>query len=30
MKEDFEVPLAEMAGKLLPDVAQNAGNQIAA
>jgi integrase len=30
MQEDFERPLAEMAGKLLHDVAQNSGNQITA
>jgi integrase len=29
MQEDFAEPLAEMAGKLLHDVAQNGGNQIA-
>jgi len=30
MQEDFAAPLAEMAGKLLHDVAQNSGNQVAA
>jgi hypothetical protein len=30
LQGDFSEPLAEMAGKLLPNVAQNGGNQIAA
>ena len=30
LQEDFSEPLAEMAGKLLPNVAQNAGTQVAA
>jgi integrase len=30
LQEDFEQPIAEMAGKLFHDVAQNAGTQVAA
>jgi len=30
LQEDFAEPLAEMAGKLLRDVAQNGGSQVAA
>jgi integrase len=30
LQQDFEEPLAEMAGKLLHDVAQNEGTQVAA
>jgi integrase len=30
LQEDFEAPLAEMAGKLFHDVAQNAKTRVAA